>query len=936
MMINPVTLKRVKPARWAAGQRRSPLKLGRFQLPTKEEQQKKEDEILANLVNLHIFTHKLCPCAVCCMPLPPSSVPCKKISASAFTSSAAPEGMKVIPTAPEMKACLERPTKWVSKGKLCGGAGGRAVEEDGPGVSQISRPKQVNGHTTFPATKGNMMGYSWGENDREKVKNFRKQSTFRLEPSCLISHFPPSVGFHCHYEVSKRVLPVTLETHKLMGKKYVMDTLGSSHKREFIMNWMSDADFSFLIEKTMDTFTTNFQLAQSREPVRCIGQQVHLWPKKISDLTPNDIEFFFNNEEGVLDINAAKKVAPKVAYHEEALRGVSQILYQPSGEEGLLSFLSPPLASKEGGLTYWEGITCSVNLACWSFHGSYNKKLLGKQAAVIIGGDPNYGKTKEAQVALLISSDISHLYSKGTTSEGLRDVGAKYSLLQVVDDNDSIKKESMLIITDFEGTVTLTVKNGAQVRLSCVAVTSNIYDVRRGDRFCTGRCILLKKEFKSYQEPEWCIQSINDAGALTSTLNGQEKPLDAMVRSCKLYFHKVAVPQKYRAVADSLKFISPDGETICQYVLWLTKTCQMIRDISGRSHREITMWGTYFMWGFWYDELTNDEPEHEWQIQGGSAAYYSEYLPRALANAADLYGAPLQNPMDPETEIAAKRKSLEGFVTTICNWLRNCEGFDKNNSPGDQTVNVRLFFKRVEKKVMVWFRHPFSYETEYGTEHGLGNFKAIFTAQGSTKEKTSVLGVSRHGWAIPLVHFTYKTANRISKTLWRTDIRQQLFETMHAIPCEERVELIEPVRIPERQHPRPTPSREPSSSPPASTHGATQNSPEAEASQSGSLPLRQRSTPNSASSSRSGDMREQTSSGRPSGHPSYRLGDVSQEVSPETPFLGVMRLDDIIDEDVANMADSVYARAVREDSERREARRFGLRVNPTKKRKFDS
>jgi len=83
-------------------------------------------------------------------------------------------------------------------------------------------------------------------------------------------------------------------------------------------------------------------------------------------------------------------------------------------------------------------------------------------------------------------------------------------------------------------------------------------------------------------------------------------------------------------------------------------------------------------------------------------------------------------------------------------------------------------------------------------------------------------------------------------------------------------------------------------------------------------------------------MREQTSSGRPSGHPSYRLGDVSQEVSPETPFRGVVRLDDIMDEDVANMADSVYARAVREDSERREARRFGLRVNPTKKRKFGS
>ena len=45
-------------------------------------------------------------------------------------------------------------------------------------------------------------------------------------------------------------------------------------------------------------------------------------------------------------------------------------------------------------LAYFESITCSVLLACWSFHAQYNKRLLGKQGVVIIKGPPNKGKTK--------------------------------------------------------------------------------------------------------------------------------------------------------------------------------------------------------------------------------------------------------------------------------------------------------------------------------------------------------------------------------------------------------------------------------------------------------------------------------------------------------------------------------------------------------------
>ena len=122
------------------------------------------------------------------------------------------------------------------------------------------------------------------------------------------------------------------------------------------------------------------------------------------------------------------------------------------------------------------------------------------------------------------------------------------------------------------------------------------------------------------------------------------QPLDALVRSSSLYFKMVPIPPEYMEIADKLKFISPGGKLISQYVLWLVQTCQVwrfqkrnnntklfitenkqelqdefypfnsrierkkimlqkIRDITGRSHRETTMWGALLMWPFWFDVL---------------------------------------------------------------------------------------------------------------------------------------------------------------------------------------------------------------------------------------------------------------------------------------------------------------------------------------------
>ena len=39
------------------------------------------------------------------------------------------------------------------------------------------------------------------------------------------------------------------------------------------------------------------------------------------------------------------RINMQTAYHEEALRGVSQAWYEPSGRDGLLQFTEPPIAT---------------------------------------------------------------------------------------------------------------------------------------------------------------------------------------------------------------------------------------------------------------------------------------------------------------------------------------------------------------------------------------------------------------------------------------------------------------------------------------------------------------------------------------------------------------------------------------------------------------
>ena len=63
--------------------------------------------------------------------------------------------------------------------------------------------------------------------------------------------------------------------------------------------------------------------------------------------------------------------------------------------------------------------------------------------------------------------------------------------------------------------------------------------------------------------------------------------LDALVRSSELYFRQVPIPEEFEEIACDLEFLSPNGHTVSQYVLWLARTCQ-VETMSILQHTKIT------------------------------------------------------------------------------------------------------------------------------------------------------------------------------------------------------------------------------------------------------------------------------------------------------------------------------------------------------------
>jgi len=499
------------------------------------------------------------------------------------------------------------------------------------------------------------------------------------------------------------------------------------------------------------------------------------------DLTAAMMEFFFHPNQGVLGIDGLPHPAPQTIHHEPALGGIPTIDFEPAGIEGLNKLFSRPLISGSGA-TYFETVACSLCPAFSAFHGLYNMHVFGKKPLNVVEGEPNMSKSKDALIALHASSDISQFYSVGTTIPGLRSIGEKFGLLQVLDDNSSLKKEEILAVANFEGAATRTKAGGAQKQLSTLLLTHNPGSEDRAARITTGRANVIRKEFDSYKEPPLGLLAINDRIGLTALIRSKKKPLDVFVKSSQLYFRMVQIPAELLSPDSGIECISTDGRTTSQYILWVAETAQMIREVTGRTWREVLSLACLFMWPRYFDELLPDDSE--WHTQGGSERFYSEYLQPYISKHEDLFGAPKET-----NATALEQIFKEKFLPKIINVLAE---------RGDEGPGGVLDFARLVKRdhtLLLWFRYPLpqnnSYRTTFKTTHDITSFKAVFARYGDGEktfdETANVNGKTKRGWSILVSKLPYQLAADVCTQLGRRDARVLIQTTLQEIGAEVQV-----------------------------------------------------------------------------------------------------------------------------------------------------
>ena len=142
----------------------------------------------------------------------------------------------------------------------------------------------------------------------------------------------------------------------------------------------------------------------------CIFQR-HALPIQYEDWKAADMEWFFNEESGIIGIDGKSKVNPKCVLVSEKMQGVPKIPCELSGYEGWKEHLEPPYTSNLGGEPYMESVCCSVNIAHLTFHGMFFREIWGKLGMICVAGKPNMAKTKEIMGALHMSSSREFFYA---------------------------------------------------------------------------------------------------------------------------------------------------------------------------------------------------------------------------------------------------------------------------------------------------------------------------------------------------------------------------------------------------------------------------------------------------------------------------------------------------------------------------------------------
>jgi len=112
-----------------------------------------------------------------------------------------------------------------------------------------------------------------------------------------------------------------------------------------ISNGLTDEDWKKIIDGGMEELLEQYNAdPEDKVPVQYIGPQIQLWPSKLQDFTPDQLFYFYNERDGVLDALGRKVEDGKVVYDPAQMKGACQIFYNPSGFNGFLAYLEEPLA----------------------------------------------------------------------------------------------------------------------------------------------------------------------------------------------------------------------------------------------------------------------------------------------------------------------------------------------------------------------------------------------------------------------------------------------------------------------------------------------------------------------------------------------------------------------------------------------------------------
>ena len=91
---------------------------------------------------------------------------------------------------------------------------------------------------------------------------------------------------------------------------------------EFADGGVVQKDFQALMESHIAAWSANTESYKIKQPVRNIGLQRHILPPKFSDWKPEMFEFFFNSQQGVLNIKGEPYEDSQVSFSDRLCGGI--------------------------------------------------------------------------------------------------------------------------------------------------------------------------------------------------------------------------------------------------------------------------------------------------------------------------------------------------------------------------------------------------------------------------------------------------------------------------------------------------------------------------------------------------------------------------------------------------------------------------------------